>query len=441
METEELKAEPPAAPVGTEVDGAYWRSVFITLSEILPPGLVVDFARTIPFELASRRYAGADLLEHVVLRDGKVPEAWDFSATLDLERFLARNGYTDATGFQEKVLNRNNKSTWIPGRMIIGMMFRLLWGIHAVKDARSVVFRLITLISKAMFPNQRFDLIHRENQGDWVRAVLLIATDKTFQTAHPANIDFAMIPQMQKAPMALGLPQFEEVRVLADCRSPEEILWGPGAAAAKDMGFNDFLAVAGCKGREDVPERTVRVAAQDVYCPVRKRMVIHAGCAYSAPVYLLEFKYRRVAWQEPMKKLTAVVDDVESESRLSDQRVAERFADLIRKYRQPQVLRYDHGERRVMHGKVEIASGYMAVTLRIVMTMLGEQREMEIRVKNVRKHSLYQGYKLINHNEINKRLRERLRRTFPVLELELKRGKLLIRRHGAVKMVMGESEE
>lgn len=429
----------PPAPV--LVDGTYWRSIFLTLAELHPPAWLLEFADGFPMRLGQSAMAGADLLDYVIFHRGKVPEDWDFGATIFLERFLAGKGCRDAAALHERALNRNNHSTWIPAKTIIRTAFRFLWRVRAIKDSRAVVFNLVSLISRAMFPNQRFAVISKGYAEGGCRAILLIATDKTYRTAQAANIDFAMLPQMKKAPLALGLPEFEEVAVLADCRPIGSVLWEGEDGSARPVEnekvpFRRFCEDSGVSMMPaGLPNALVEVASRDVFCAARNRNVIHKGCAYGAPVYLLEFRYAAYPWKDTLDRFKPLLDDVGVGDDASELRTLAGLRDMLRSRVRPQVLIFDSVKRRIKSGKKVLATGYMADTLRILIHSLGREREVEVPVLDLRDHEWLHGARSVNHYIVNKRLKERLSKRFPLLEMDMQdRGRIRFRRHGEVEL-------
>ena len=108
------------------------------------------------------------------------------------------------------------------------------------------------------------------------------------------------------APNLFGLPAFDEAVIRSDSRDPlsmlpqgaarEEghLLVVDGKPAGRKIGFMDWS-----RGQGHVwdgpkpPNRPVILMDLDYFCPLRNRVLLHAGCVYRAPGYIVSIRFAK----------------------------------------------------------------------------------------------------------------------------------------------------
>jgi hypothetical protein len=111
------------------------------------------------------------------------------------------------------------------------------------------------------------------------------------------------------APVMFGMPPFEEFGMIADTRHPESVIWEKSIVATRENGelllnglpFGTSVSFHGfCKAMDidlskyHVPDMEVDLLETDYLCPMRKRIVLHKGCVYGAPVFLNWVSHRKM---------------------------------------------------------------------------------------------------------------------------------------------------
>jgi hypothetical protein len=130
--------------------------------------------------------------------------------------------------------------------------------------------------------------------------------DKNYTFKFPnTDGDLAFSPLTQYMPLRFGATPFDKSRMVAECQTVFERIGADrkpridkGSFYLKDekygttMRFYDFVKEIGISlKRIRAPDCDVVVAEKNWYCPVRKRIILHAGCAYGASVWIMEDGY------------------------------------------------------------------------------------------------------------------------------------------------------
>jgi hypothetical protein len=121
-------------------------------------------------------------------------------------------------------------------------------------------------------------------------------------------------------PNAISLPAYEDYFMLSDYRDAQEIV--SEIVESSDNLYLDKNCIAQrtpfgafCLQNKIEADTTaftghhVWVMNTDYICPIRKRVVLHKGCAYGAPVYLFGYTYAPVP-QTPVNILDTLIDDI-----------------------------------------------------------------------------------------------------------------------------------
>lgn len=318
----------------------FWRACYATMLAEIRPEHIIEFFENIPMVMQGRKYAGKELFALFWNEKGTVNMDWNFASTHPIEPFLIERGY-DALGFFRKMLHRNNRATYMPGKVLMTWFYPMMDKFFNVYDPREMMLKLISTYTEEYVPGVLHRRIKRTVEGEWIRTYMLFLTHRHFDGCYVFNYDFIVGEQILAFPKIMDLPAFEEIGFLNDCQRVEDVLWLPGTVRNADGIWLDGRLIACPEGyhafmeRQDldidafnIPDRVVMVAQEDYFCPKRKRQVIYKGCAYEAPAYVSAIRHKKVS-NKDRKLLQHMLHDTMKEDELFSPEVIRRHAALM----------------------------------------------------------------------------------------------------------------
>ncbi|NLG16940.1 MAG: hypothetical protein GX556_06355 [Fibrobacter sp.] len=201
-------------------------------------------------------------------------------------------------------------------------------------DIRHLILQLIPHYSSIMAPG----LYHRiaeytvdeKNGSAEATIVLFPSTDEPPSSTVSRNIlppfdcELWVTMIIQSIPQSMHLKPFEKFSIIADTRPVHSIV--PDAVYRNGKYYLDDKEIGRettfstfCKNRSissifensSIPDITIAEITNDYYCPVRKRIVLHKGCAYGSPACLYSFKYNTRV-KKPKGFFTSIIDETTS---------------------------------------------------------------------------------------------------------------------------------
>lgn len=303
---------------------------------------VKEFFSAVPLEIEGRRIAGKDLYSLLWREKAHVPIWWDNALDNSLEAFCIGKG-KDMGRFMDKVLWLNNRSTYIPGKVLLTWFYPKLESLFDSLDTRDMVFPLITLFTENYLPNHIHRRVKKWEEGEWIKSVQVFISDPSYGQYVEWDYEFIVGPQIVNGPVMFGMPPFERFGMLADTRLPERIVWEPadrpqpeadglsqrGRHLARRESFQAFLKANGIDlERYAPPDLEVLVMLEDYFCPRRKRVVLHKGCAYAAPLFLNTVEHRRISSQQK-GVLSNLIADIAREEAVQEDALSARHKELL----------------------------------------------------------------------------------------------------------------
>jgi hypothetical protein len=88
----------------------------------LEPEHIKEFFQSVPMVMRGLTYTGADLFSLLWNEKGLIPMDWNYHSVHPIESFLIEKGY-DALGFFRKMLHRNNRATYMPGKVVLSWFY------------------------------------------------------------------------------------------------------------------------------------------------------------------------------------------------------------------------------------------------------------------------------------------------------------------------------
>lgn len=287
---------------------------------------VAEFFSKLPLNIEGKTIKGPELYALLWNEKGKIPLCWDSLTDNLIEPFLIGKG-RDVNRVLNKILWLNNRSTYIPGKILLTWFYPKLESLFSSIDTRDMIFAFITLFTENYLPKHIHRRIKRWEEGEWIKSIQVFISDTEFNEFLDWDYEFIVKPQIMSGPTMFGMPPFEGFGMISDTRSPSHILWEKGIAAVMD---GDVLNIGGeifgrrgfftdfCTELEidlskfNPPDLEIAIMEKDYRCPIRKRVVLHKGCAYGAPVFLNWVSHRKLDRQQK-DFLRLIVGDIERE--------------------------------------------------------------------------------------------------------------------------------
>jgi hypothetical protein len=249
----------------------------------------------------------------------------------DVEPFFISHNL-DTVSFIRKTFLRIHKGMLISAKSILRWGKPFLSYFYIESDPRPLILRIIDYFSEQLASGIVHKLVQSELDGVYNSATLLVMYSepikpmqlqkKTFvKDFPPYDCELWTAMLVQSIPLCMQMMPFEQLNMVSDCRTIEQILPGIPIHVEADkviidgkdfgtiMSFKSFCDKKGINlTRYKIPPRQVIQVSHDFFCPNRKRNVLHADCAYSAPVYLYNFKYRKGV-KKPEDFMAMIIDD------------------------------------------------------------------------------------------------------------------------------------
>jgi hypothetical protein len=237
----------------------------------------------------------------------------------DIEPFLLRRQLAPARYF--KTLHAKlSKGVTVSPRLALALLTPFVELVYKHHDVRRLYLENLQTLNQRIRPGTIHRLVSHHTVNGAHEAITMLILDTRFDRSFPAlDVDLLYLPRFRQVPTRIGAPAFERIRVLSQCRTLEQALCtglaAPRAAApdprclAERMPFSRFCERHGLHlDTRTIPDPEVSVALRNYVCPVRKRTVVTAGCAYGAPVYLSGIHYRGRA-SRPDNPLQEVIEE------------------------------------------------------------------------------------------------------------------------------------
>jgi hypothetical protein len=282
------------------------RLLYATMLRELPLESVKKFWQEHPLSDGGAVLKGADLLRHI-WQDNKLSDiSYVLTVLNDVEPFLMADG-VDTQAFADKFVTGLNKGALVSVSSLLKFLAPFLKFLFHADDVRHFCLKtVLPFILGKMMPSLLCAVVKHERKSNRNTSVFMLCMDRTFQKKLPCfDPDLYMARPLQYAPTRLGLPAFESVSMISDPRpldavvDPRHIVrrgenvYVRGKLCGSATTFYGFCAKNGISfNGHRIPNRPVIEITSDCTCPVRKRVVLHKGSAYGAPVHLYRLSYR-----------------------------------------------------------------------------------------------------------------------------------------------------
>ncbi len=331
------------------------RSLYGTMLLLWPVELILEFWNRLPLESAGRTLTGAELFRHIWDTSKAAPKEYVARVMWCIEFFLVQHGM-DVQKFMDTVVFRINDGTPVSAPTLTRWIMSKVHSIYTAKDLRVKVLELMADTTEKFIPGSYREVLRVEKQDDVRTAWCLWAPDKNLNIKWTYHSELFGLKMLTNAPRVLGLPPFERVDDLAETGCVEHILWDcemrvegdrlliDGEDHGRRIPFQEH-----CR-KLDVdldhlfpPDWTVNLIHKPYHCPLRRREVLHVGCAYDAPVWIGKVRFPRHQPDNTAALTHLLSDIVESKAELQE-RLEAKHACLLDSLIEKAVFTYTAGE-------------------------------------------------------------------------------------------------
>ncbi|MEK7394880.1 MAG: hypothetical protein AAB214_20160 [Fibrobacterota bacterium] len=306
-----------------------------------------------PLELNDRILEGADLHQYIWDEKALSPLEYQLRVVDSVEAFCQHHEI-DFLPFLERFVFGLQGGTFLSPRGALSLIGRFLIELTRSRDVRRTILELFEP-SNRLFSPKTIARLAKVIESDGVKTGWIVQIhDPQFRSSFPGyDAESWLGMQLRHSPNRMGVASFDEVDCLCQVRDPREILeavprghhptrtaegWSLGGRPLSRTGkFFEWLSDKGLGPADlhDVQDHQVEIALQDVFCPVRKRVVIRSGSALGAQCYLMRVKWGGAVQVGVESGLARLIRDAMGEDGPSDlDRAAGLHEQLLQQYRQ-----------------------------------------------------------------------------------------------------------
>ncbi len=319
----------------------FQRSVYLTMLAEFPLDWLEEFWSAYPIQEGTHLIADDELVKHLWQANNKVPVTWDYTTGDAIEPFLISKGIY-GNSFIKKILFRNNQATYIPGITILSWFYPLMGKVFNAYDIWDMAYKLIDIFTSKLLPQHISRRVKKVEKENVVHSYLVYCSDKNFSNMVKFNFDFVAGEQFKSSSKILSLPAFNNVEYICDTRTVDDVLWTgkaeykgsdcyvEGDWIGKKTTFYALLKKLDIDlGKIDAPDAEVFHLHKDYYCPLRKRIVLYANCAYGAPLYMICMQHHKLQ-KKKISFLQHLVEDADLEKSFSKSELEKKHGELVK---------------------------------------------------------------------------------------------------------------
>jgi hypothetical protein len=339
-----------------------------------------------------------ETLEHIWDEKKKSPVAYVMHVFDKLEPFLSEH-HRSALEFANILYSKSaSMGSMASAQKMLSYIEPVIPDLFKKRDLRHFLLENLASIHKLVLPGIQFRLVKHISEGEWFTAIAMHIMDARFERDLPYfDGELFLGIHLKWLPRGLGLPPFEKVFPMADCRGIEKIVdpallqisgdrvMIKGEEVGRLEDFHDF-----CNARlvhlddPHIPRRTVAVMHRDYFGPKRRRVVLHRQCCYGAPVYLNRIVYKKSA-EGPENPLSVIIRNMDDPGFWNH---AEELHRALLESTRPSMRLVYHGKKgsMTMNGR-RLVRGIPAKILRKVLIAHGSEKQKVFQHKDFKNDS------------------------------------------------------
>lgn len=368
-----------------------------------------------------------------------------FSVFNDVEDFLVQNG-TSLPEFMENSFYRVNQGLLVSPRNWLSMSKPVFKLFFTEPDLRALIVHLINHYLGFFVPVFKSKVVLHTSENDWNTSILSVDYNSILNSGidlnkqmPKADIGLLFSSIIRKLPECFGVPRYEHPFMVADRREISDIvqdvsiennlLYINDRLSAKKTHLDSFCVSKGIDSSAFGNRNTsVWEMCSDFFCPIRKRVVLHKGCAYGAPNLLFGYKYLKHN-HSPSNILDSLIDDIVDFNDRQWSEIKELHNKLIMLVSGTNYFAYNRKNETMQLNGVELIKNVPAKILRKIIRIYMETGRTEFYHKEFTKDDF------IINNPYQPNFAVRLKRLMATLEIrntsiemqKLDKGKFIFR--------------
>ncbi len=272
---------------------------------------VNTFISSIPLIKKDSALSTKEIVEKIWIHGSMFPTEYVIRFINSLESFCLQNG-ADVTELVRVAYSELRYGMDLPVEVFTRAMNLSADMFSKTFDHRHWLIHTNEMLTRIIAKNSFFTVLNVTGENGFQHELVAFSLDKYFTQALPhLDCDLWMLPKIKYAPLCINYPPFDEVSIVADCRSVDEILKGEtvreensllyvnSSVVGHVVDFGLFLANLGVDIQKiDNVEKIIPCNVIEIitpyFCEKRNREVLHAGCVYGAPFAMFTIRYKIV---------------------------------------------------------------------------------------------------------------------------------------------------
>ncbi len=358
-----------------------------------------------------------------------------FSILNQLEFYLIEHGI-DPVLFVQNTLPSLSNGLIVSSERVLLLSNSYLAEFFDSKDLHGTILKVFSnlAVSSEIQRETCHRLLHHKIEGDHGIAIMMYQfyVRPPHLERFPAY-DFELWTgsQIQSVVGFFSVPPFDELRMLADYRLISDIvpdheidlkngqLFLDGQCYAREVPFFERLTEYRHELEEvGISDCNVFIAEKDYFCPLRKRTVIHKGCAYGAPLILYRLIYNQ-RFERPSNFLSLVISALQEQRSERWQALKEKHDLLVFKALRKLDVIYDCQNESISINGDHFISGVPAKILRKILSIYCKTKRAEFQYREFTKDPSIV-YDTLNPNFVVRlnRLIKALENSYPELQIQ-----------------------
>jgi hypothetical protein len=417
----------PEMPIGPA------RILYLATLDLLPVPALRRFWQAHPLTQDGKTLSEAELYRALWGHLGTISADYCQTIWNDAEHFLNENGISGEQVIRNKIFRLNQQGMWKASH-VLAWIKELLPQLYRDPNPMLTLLHILGRWSEGAFPGSWGGVPRHREVGGEQEAVSAWAPSRTFAHRFYYAVDLHSVPFHRSLPTYFGLPAYDEVRLIADCRSATDLLWDQPSSVEGDafringrtvgrlVEFSRWAREEGLLFEIEVPDCTVVRMEESHHCARRRRVVLYEGCVYSAPLYLASFRFRSESPQGSYGRASDYLNQITADMLRSDEGDWGPFEDVHRSLLEAAETRLafelvPDSEMLKLNGKTLMSGVPAKILWKILCSYVGGQSTFDYRTF---KHdpTLFRDPKRTSFEVRLNRLREKLARDVPSLKLE-----------------------
>ena len=282
---------------------AYARFMYAFTLLFLPTDAVKRLWQSAPLEIDGEVLTGGKLFSILWAGKDQMPLEYISHIWCNMEEtFLSFKRYV-----REDYIEFLKRSDAIEAGMLFRFLGPVLSKLFSSRDVNLAIMRFMGILYKTCNPQTRWvtGSLRKTKDGKIACKHALIMDKSCSAEFLRVDGDVVFAPLTQYMPVRFGATPFEKLQMLSECQTVFERIdptckprikagcfYLGGRKYGTIVKFKQFMQEKGISFRNfSVPDVDVVEIEKNFYCRIRRRTILHDGCAYGAPAWVMQVEY------------------------------------------------------------------------------------------------------------------------------------------------------